>query len=352
MGRQSCGYKQKLRKGLWSPDEDEKLLRYITEHGHGCWSSVPKLAGLERCGKSCRLRWINYLRPDLKRTRFSSQEENLVIQLQSVLGNRWSRIAAQLPGRTDNEIKNLWNSSIKKKLMQKGIDPNTHKPLSEVKLSTSKCPEKASRELDTAISLNLKADSSKPSLIDVSSCKIEKGDDNLNASKTSAHQEFFPDKSLPFNRYPNIQHSPLDSIAYLQFPVQQLNHEQLELDQKCSLFEPNQELNSRTLVPTISRSILSAQMDNKIHAGLPFHSMGTFNNIHWDSSNCSSESSEFQKKSLFDSNVFSWGLANDGGSSDKTLQLHSADAETTDIKWSEYHNTSFLAEHNQQTLHS
>jgi hypothetical protein len=49
MGRQSCGYKQKLRKGLWSPDEDEKLLRYITEHGHGCWSSVPKLAGDTSC---------------------------------------------------------------------------------------------------------------------------------------------------------------------------------------------------------------------------------------------------------------------------------------------------------------
>ncbi|KAJ6770918.1 MYB DOMAIN PROTEIN 55 [Salix koriyanagi] len=328
MGRRSCGYKQKLRKGLWSPDEDEKLLRYITKHGHGCWSSVPKLAGLERCGKSCRLRWINYLRPDLKRGGFSSQEENLIIQLQSVLGNRWSQIAARLPGRTDNEIKNLWNSSIKKKLMQKGGDPNTHKPLSEAMLSTSTCPEKASRELDTAISLNLKEDSSKPSLIDVSSCRNEKGDDNLNASKTSAHQEFFPNKSFPMNRYPSIQQRPLDSIACLQFPVQNLSHDQLKLDQKGILFEPNKEFNSRTPVPTFSRSFLSAQTDNKIYAGLPFHPMGTFNNIHWDSSNCSGN------KSFFDSNVFSWGLADGGGSSDKTLQLHSADAETTDIKWS------------------
>ncbi|KAL0412852.1 UNVERIFIED_CONTAM: Transcription factor [Sesamum radiatum] len=89
------------------------------------------LEGLQRCGKSCRLRWINYLRPDLKRGTFSLEEENLIIELHAVLGNRWSQIAAQLPGRTDNEIKNLWNSSIKKKLRQKGIDPNTHKPLSE-----------------------------------------------------------------------------------------------------------------------------------------------------------------------------------------------------------------------------
>ncbi|TYI50929.1 hypothetical protein E1A91_D12G138600v1 [Gossypium mustelinum] len=132
MGRQSCCYKQKLRKGLWSPEEDEKLLRHITKYGHGCWSSIPKQAGLQRCGKSCRLRWINYLRPDLKRGTFSQEEENLIIELHAVLGNRWSQIAARLPGRTDNEIKNLWNSCLKKKLKQKGIDPVTHKPLSEV----------------------------------------------------------------------------------------------------------------------------------------------------------------------------------------------------------------------------
>ncbi|KAL8205946.1 hypothetical protein R6Q57_009497 [Mikania cordata] len=132
MGRHSCCYKQKLRKGLWSPEEDEKLIRHISNFGHGCWSSVPKLAGLARCGKSCRLRWINYLRPDLKRGTFSLHEEKLIIELHDVLGNKWSQIAAQLPGRTDNEIKNHWNSSIKKKLRQRGVDPNTHKPLSKV----------------------------------------------------------------------------------------------------------------------------------------------------------------------------------------------------------------------------
>ncbi|THU44645.1 hypothetical protein C4D60_Mb02t09550 [Musa balbisiana] len=137
MGRQSCGYKQKLRKGLWSPEEDEKLIGHITKYGHGCWSSVPKQAGLERCGKSCRLRWINYLRPDLKRGTFSKQEEGLIIELHAVLGNRWSQIASRLPGRTDNEIKNFWNSCVKKKLRQSGIDPNTHKPLAEMEDKTS-----------------------------------------------------------------------------------------------------------------------------------------------------------------------------------------------------------------------
>ncbi|PIN21184.1 Transcription factor, Myb superfamily [Handroanthus impetiginosus] len=131
MGRNSCCLKQKLRKGLWSPEEDEKLYNYITRFGVGCWSSVPKLAGLQRCGKSCRLRWINYLRPDLKRGMFSQEEEDSILRLHEVLGNRWAQIAAQLPGRTDNEIKNFWNSSLKKKLMKQGIDPNTHKPINE-----------------------------------------------------------------------------------------------------------------------------------------------------------------------------------------------------------------------------
>ncbi|KAL8529973.1 hypothetical protein ACS0TY_007153 [Phlomoides rotata] len=134
MGRNSCSGKPKLRKGLWSPEEDEKLNNYITRFGVGCWSSVPKLAGLQRCGKSCRLRWINYLRPDLKRGMFSQEEEDLIISLHGALGNRWAQIASQLPGRTDNEIKNFWNSCLKKKLMKQGVDPNTHKPITETQV--------------------------------------------------------------------------------------------------------------------------------------------------------------------------------------------------------------------------
>ncbi|XP_024985846.1 transcription factor MYB46-like [Cynara cardunculus var. scolymus] len=118
----------KMRKGLWSPEEDEKLMNYMITNGQGCWSDIARNAGLQRCGKSCRLRWINYLRPDLKRGAFSPQEEELIMHLHSLLGNRWSQIAARLPGRTDNEIKNFWNSTIKKRLKNSSSNsssPNT-----------------------------------------------------------------------------------------------------------------------------------------------------------------------------------------------------------------------------------
>ncbi|AQK67843.1 transcription factor MYB8 [Zea mays] len=119
MGCRSCDKpKMNYRKGLWSPEEDQRLRDYILKHGLGCWSAVPAKAGLQRNGKSCRLRWINYLRPGLKRGMFSQEEEDVVIDLQAKLGNKWSQIAMHLPGRTDNEVKNYWNSYLKKRVMQ------------------------------------------------------------------------------------------------------------------------------------------------------------------------------------------------------------------------------------------
>nr|QOJ53933.1 MYB transcription factor [Panax notoginseng]ULR56996.1 MYB transcription factor [Panax notoginseng] len=129
MGRSPCCEKAHTNKGAWTKEEDQRLINYIRLHGEGCWRSLPKSAGLLRCGKSCRLRWINYLRPDLKRGNFTEEEDELIIKLHSLLGNKWSLIAGRLPGRTDNEIKNYWNTHIKRKLISRGLDPQTHRPL-------------------------------------------------------------------------------------------------------------------------------------------------------------------------------------------------------------------------------
>ncbi|KAK4430566.1 Transcription factor [Sesamum alatum] len=132
MGRSPCCDESGLKKGPWTPEEDEKLIKYIQKHGHGSWRALPKLAGLNRCGKSCRLRWTNYLRPDIKRGKFSQEEEQTILNLHSILGNKWSAIATHLPGRTDNEIKNFWNTHLKKKLIQMGFDPMTHRPRTDI----------------------------------------------------------------------------------------------------------------------------------------------------------------------------------------------------------------------------
>ncbi|KAF2300976.1 hypothetical protein GH714_018806 [Hevea brasiliensis] len=111
--------KKEVNKGAWTPEEDKKLAEIIAIHGARRWKTIAAKAGLNRCGKSCRLRWLNYLRPNIKRGNISDQEEDLILRLHKLLGNRWSLIAGRLPGRTDNEIKNYWNSHLCKKISQK-----------------------------------------------------------------------------------------------------------------------------------------------------------------------------------------------------------------------------------------
>ncbi|QCD81570.1 transcription factor RAX3-like [Vigna unguiculata] len=120
MGRAPCCDKANVKRGPWSPEEDQKLKSYIEDHGTGGnWIALPHKIGLKRCGKSCRLRWLNYLRPNIKHGGFSEEEDNIICSLYVNIGSRWSIIAAQLPGRTDNDIKNYWNTKLKKKLLGK-----------------------------------------------------------------------------------------------------------------------------------------------------------------------------------------------------------------------------------------
>ncbi|KAI3860095.1 hypothetical protein MKX03_033795 [Papaver bracteatum] len=140
MGRAPCCDKANVKRGPWSPEEDTTLKDYIRRHGTGSnWISLPQKAGLKRCGKSCRLRWLNYLRPDIKHGGYSEEEDNIICTLYKNIGSRqvfaykfftfslitswfyviirWSVIASRLPGRTDNDVKNYWNTKLKKKLM-------------------------------------------------------------------------------------------------------------------------------------------------------------------------------------------------------------------------------------------
>ncbi|CAN0914487.1 Transcription factor GAMYB [Linum grandiflorum] len=112
---QRKGNLQGLKKGPWTAAEDAILTDYVRRHGEGNWNSVQKNCGLMRCGKSCRLRWANHLRPNLKKGAFTPEEERVIIELHSKYGNKWARMATQLPGRTDNEIKNYWNTRMKRR---------------------------------------------------------------------------------------------------------------------------------------------------------------------------------------------------------------------------------------------
>ncbi|KAK7355925.1 hypothetical protein VNO80_15189 [Phaseolus coccineus] len=146
MGRSPCSERLGLNKGLWTPEEDLILINHINKHGHKNWRALPGKAGLLRCGKSCRLRWKNYLRPDIKRGNFTREEEDMIIQSHENLGNRWSAIAAKLAGRTDNEIRNVWNTHLKKRSQQ---DKDTKRNHSLVRTQISKQQQQPVNALPT-----------------------------------------------------------------------------------------------------------------------------------------------------------------------------------------------------------
>ncbi|XP_011019362.1 PREDICTED: myb-related protein 308-like [Populus euphratica] len=168
MGRSPCCSKEGLNRGAWTALEDKILMAYIKAHGEGKWRNLPKRAGLKRCGKSCRLRWLNYLRPDIKRGNISNDEEDLIVRLHKLLGNRWSLIAGRLPGRTDNEIKNYWNTTLGKKanaqaspqskqnsqsFKKRAIEPMSNTQSSKSTLPTHVIPTKATRCTKVFLSL-------------------------------------------------------------------------------------------------------------------------------------------------------------------------------------------------------
>ncbi|KAL5572505.1 hypothetical protein UlMin_022102 [Ulmus minor] len=130
MGRSPCCDKTKVKRGPWSPEEDATLKNYLHKNGTASnWIALPAKAGLNRCGKSCRLRWLNYLRPDIKHGGFTVEEDDVICSLYNSIGIRWSVIAAQLPGRTDNDVKNYWNTKLKKKVLARSFSFNNNETI-------------------------------------------------------------------------------------------------------------------------------------------------------------------------------------------------------------------------------
>ncbi|CAL5353629.1 unnamed protein product [Camellia sinensis] len=195
MVRAPCCEKMGLKRGPWTPQEDHILINYINLYGHSNWRALPKQAGLLRCGKSCRLRWANYLKPDIKRGNFSEEEEETIIKLHEKLGNRWSAIAARLPGRTDNEIKNVWHTHLKKRLKQK--QPTQLeleiKPPHSIKIQkndqvTEKEPEEATMTYPNAV---VRLQSPEHSASDISSITTTSTDNTTTTNTTSMDDDAF-----------------------------------------------------------------------------------------------------------------------------------------------------------------
>ncbi|GFZ05597.1 myb domain protein 41 [Actinidia rufa] len=234
MGRSPCCDKINLKKGPWTPEEDLKLIQYIQMHGPGNWRTLPKNAGLQRCGKSCRLRWTNYLRPDIKRGRFSFEEEETIIQLHSVLGNKTTGIP-----------------TLEKRLLKMGIDPVTHSPRLDL-LDLSTILHSAQLNLSNLLSLQTLAN---PELLRVVTTLLASNHENPQnlSQKLQENQIFntqlqnqnpmtqpnFPMEEIPLNTSSGVPHTSNFNQTQLAQGVDMGHFPINSTDLNCQNFQEN-----------------------------------------------------------------------------------------------------------------
>ncbi|KAG5624405.1 hypothetical protein H5410_009623 [Solanum commersonii] len=183
MDKRTCDSQDvEVRKGPWTMEEDLILINYIANHGEGVWNSLARSAGLKRTGKSCRLRWLNYLRPDVRRGNITPEEQLLIMELHAKWGNRWSKIAKHLPGRTDNEIKNFWRTRIQKHIKQaenmNRLSSNISEHNNIQQVSTSQTPTSLADSIETYSGNN------------------NNNNNNNNMGTTFHHQGNFPNENI------------------------------------------------------------------------------------------------------------------------------------------------------------
>ncbi|XP_010246153.1 PREDICTED: myb-related protein 306 [Nelumbo nucifera] len=263
MGRPPCCDKVGIKKGPWTPEEDIILVSYIQEHGPGNWRSVPTNTGLLRCSKSCRLRWTNYLRPGIKRGNFTPHEEGMIIHLQALLGNKWAAIASYLPQRTDNDIKNYWNTHLKKKIkkFQTALDPQLVSNSTNRHLVSKSYSDKRNLDINNHVSLlRLNQSSTYASSTENISRLLEGWMRSSPKSNNGRKDQEKPHQSSSSNSNTNKNNnSNSNSVAAAPF---QCNQAKVEQENNCDIIS-HEEL----------ESLLS--LDN-------------LNNISWEKSSCDS----------------------------------------------------------------
>lgn len=104
-------------KGPWDDEEDKYLVQLVGEHGPRNWRKIADMM-TNRVAKQCRERWHHHLCPGINKTPFSEEEDAAIIRLQATIGNKWADMVREIPGRTDNSIKNRWNSTLKKRVLK------------------------------------------------------------------------------------------------------------------------------------------------------------------------------------------------------------------------------------------